>query len=160
MIPDPSKKDALRDAARALESIGAKYALIGGIAVGIHASFPRATHDVDVAVLSAVARDCARAALETAGFAFRGDFRYTANFRHASGEPLQLVFAPEIDGAVERAERIDLDGVSVAIVTKADLIALKERAGADPERRRSRALQDQADAALLRGDVPREDEGW
>lgn len=160
MIRDPSKKEALRDAARALEAAGASYALIGGIAVGVHANFPRATHDVDVAVLSRLDRAAVRHALEAAGFTFRGDFRYTSNFRHPSGEPVQLVFAPEMDAAIERAERIDVDGIRVAIVSRADLIVMKERAGADPERRRSRALQDQADAALLRGDVPGEDEGW
>jgi hypothetical protein len=46
------------------------------------------------------------------------------------------------------------------VVTTADLIAMKERAAADPARRRSRALQDQADIALLRGDAPDPDEGW
>jgi len=33
------------------------------------------------------------------------------------------------------------------------------RAAAEPARRRSQALRDQADAALLRGDVPDPDEG-
>jgi hypothetical protein len=35
-----------------------------------------------------------------------------------------------------------------------------ERAAADPARRPSKALRDQADIALLRGDVPDPDEGW
>jgi hypothetical protein len=48
----------------------------------------------------------------------------------------------------------------VAIVRKSDLIAMKERAAADPALRRSKALRDQADIALLRGDVPDPDEGW
>ncbi|MBI1734154.1 MAG: hypothetical protein HYR51_03175 [Candidatus Rokubacteria bacterium] len=38
--------------------------------------------------------------------------------------------------------------------------AMKERAAADPARRRSQALRDQADVELLRGDVPDPDEGW
>jgi hypothetical protein len=45
-------------------------------------------------------------------------------------------------------------------VTTEDLIVMKERAAADPGPRRSRALQDAADVALLRGDVPDPDEGW
>jgi len=45
-------------------------------------------------------------------------------------------------------------------VTTADLITMKERAAADPDRRRSKALRDRADIELLRGDVPRPDEGW
>jgi hypothetical protein len=40
------------------------------------------------------------------------------------------------------------------------LIAMKERAAADPARRPSKALRDRADVALLRGDVPEPDEGW
>jgi len=45
-------------------------------------------------------------------------------------------------------------------VTTADLITMKERAATDPARRRSKALRDQADIALLRGDIPDPDEGW
>jgi len=37
---------------------------------------------------------------------------------------------------------------------------MKERAAADPARRRSLALRDRADVNLLRGDVPDPDEGW
>lgn len=37
---------------------------------------------------------------------------------------------------------------------------MKRRAAADPARRRSKALRDQADVALLEGDVPDESEGW
>jgi hypothetical protein len=158
--PEPSKKRALCDASRALERIGAPYALIGGVAVGIHSDHPRATRDVDIAVASWMDRVRVREAMEAAGFEFRGDFEHTINFRHASSEPLQLVFGAEFDGAIARAERVDVDGDAIAIVTKADLIELKERSGADPRRRRSRALLDQSDVVLLRGDVPDEDEGW
>jgi hypothetical protein len=45
-------------------------------------------------------------------------------------------------------------------VTTEDLVAMKQRAAADPARRRSKALRDEADVALLRGDVPDPDEGW
>jgi hypothetical protein len=37
---------------------------------------------------------------------------------------------------------------------------MKRRAAADPGRRRSKALRDQADIALLEGDVPKPQEGW
>jgi hypothetical protein len=37
---------------------------------------------------------------------------------------------------------------------------MKERAAASPRRRASKALRDRADIALLRGDIPNEDEGW
>jgi hypothetical protein len=48
----------------------------------------------------------------------------------------------------------------VAVVTKDDLIAMKRRAAADPARRKSKRLRDQADVELLLGDVPHPDEGW
>lgn len=66
----------------------------------------------------------------------------------------------EFDAMIDRAEALDLGDIRVRVVTTADLIAIKERATADPARRRSKALQDQADIALLRGDVPDPDEGW
>jgi hypothetical protein len=37
---------------------------------------------------------------------------------------------------------------------------MKEASSKDPARRKSKALQDQSDVALLRGDVPDPDEGW
>jgi len=37
---------------------------------------------------------------------------------------------------------------------------MKRMAASDPARRRSKVLRDQADIALLEGDVPQPDEGW
>lgn len=151
---------ALVDLARALNDAGIPYALIGGIAVGILAEAPRATMDVDIAVRSETPREELIAVLETAGFIVRGRFEHSINFRHATGEPVQASFDRFFDPMIERAESIDVSGVPVPIVTKPDLIATKERAAADPARRRSKALRDQADVELLRGDVPDPDEGW
>jgi hypothetical protein len=39
-------------------------------------------------------------------------------------------------------------------------IAMKQRAAADPSRRKSKRLSDQADIELLLGDVPDPDAGW
>ncbi len=64
------------------------------------------------------------------------------------------------DPMIQRAERLRVAGVDVPIVRRDDLIAMKERAAADPARRRSLALRDRADVELLRGDVPDPDEGW
>ncbi len=61
---------------------------------------------------------------------------------------------------IDRAETLTMGSVTIRVVTTADLIAMKERAASDPARRRSKALRDQADVALLRGDVPDPDEGW
>jgi hypothetical protein len=52
----PDKVAALLDTTRALAAIGAPYALIGGVAVGIHSGVPRAMADTDIAVLSTVDR--------------------------------------------------------------------------------------------------------
>jgi len=156
----PDKVAALLDAAAALERIGARYALVGGVAVGIHSGVPRATLGIDLSVLSRVSRAQAIGALSAAGFQLTGEFAHSVNFRHASGEPLQLVFDPSFDAMIERAESFEVRGQAIRIVSIPDLIVMKERAAADPGRRRSKALRDRADVALLRGDVPDPDEGW
>lgn len=154
------KVTALRDAMRALREVGASAALIGGVAVGLRSGVPRATLDTDLAVTSTVDRNQVIGALRAAGFVLRGEFAHSVNFRHPSGEPVQLVFDPGFDEMIARAENVLLGAVTVRVVTVQDLIAMKERAAADPGRRKSKALRDAADVALLRGDVPEPDEGW
>jgi hypothetical protein len=160
MQPDADKLAALIDTARALEGAGVSYALIGGLAVGIHAGVPRATVDVDVAAHLGAGREAAIKALEAAGLEKTGEFEHSVNFRHASGEPVQLAFDPDFDAMIERAESIGLAGIRIAMVSKQDLITMKRRAAADPSRRKSKRLRDQADIELLLGDVPSPDEGW
>lgn len=160
MAGTPDKLGALLDTARVLDALHAPYALIGGVAVGIHSGVPRATADTDIAVHSAVDRARLRSALTEAGFTFRGEFRHSEKFRHASGEPVQLVVDPAFDPMVARAVRFQVAGSSIPIVTKDDLIEMKQRAANDPTRRRSKALRDQADVELLRGEPPDPDEGW
>ena len=156
----PDKLAALRDVSHALETLRAPFALVGGVAVGIRSGVPRATQDTDVAVDSTVDRESLIDALSRAGLALRGRFAHTLNFRHTTGEPVQLVLDPAFDAMIARAEPISVIGTMVPVVTTADLITMKERAAADPARRRSKALRDAADAALLRGDIPDPDEGW
>jgi predicted nucleotidyltransferase len=160
MKQEPDKLGALIDTARALESAGVRYALIGGLAVGIHANLPRATVDVDVAAHLEKGRASAVEALERAGLKKTGEFEHSVNFRHVSGEPVQLAFDVAFDAMIERAERMDVGGMNIMIVRKDDLIAMKKRAAADPARRKSKRLRDQADIELLLGDVPGIDEGW
>jgi hypothetical protein len=154
------KTAALVDLAKALDSIDAAHALIGGVAVGIHAGVPRATLDTDVAVVSTAERSTVIAAVSRAGFRLVGEFAHSANFRHASGEPVQLAFDQEFDPMIQRAESMTVGRHTVRIVRKDDLITMKRRAAADPARRKSKALRDQADIELLLGDVPDPDEGW
>ena len=72
--------------------------------------------------------------------------------------PLERANPEEFDAVLLPGGALNAD--SLRVVTKADLIAMKRRAAADPKRRRSKALRDQADIALLEGDVPQPDEGW
>jgi hypothetical protein len=158
--PTADKLGALLDAIKTLDGIGAGHALIGGVAVGIHSGLPRATLDVDIAVVSTVACPTVIRAMTEAGFVLVGEFPHSINFRHASGEPVQLAIDESFNPMIARAETFQVEGQSVRIVRKDDLIEMKRRAAADPARRRSKALRDQADVELLMGDVPDPDEGW
>lgn len=160
MQPEADKLAALLDTVRALEAAGISYALIGGLAVGIHAGVPRATLDVDFAVHFTKGREKAVQALEAAGLIKTGNFQHSVNLRHASGEPVQLAFDAEFDAMIDRAETFEVGGTRIAIVRKEDLIAMKRRAARDPARRKSKRLRDEADVALLLGDVPGPNEGW
>jgi hypothetical protein len=160
MDESPDKVEALADVVRALDRLGATYAVVGGVAVGIRSGVPSATIDTNIAIRSTVGRDRVIGALTEEGMRHTGTFSHSINFRHSSGEPVQIVFDSEFDAMIDRAELLDLGGIRARVVTTADLIAMKERAATDPVRRRSKALRDQADIALLRGDVPDPDEGW
>ena len=160
MDAEPEKVTALVDTARALDAASIRYALIGGLAVGIHSGTPRATLDVDVAALVSSGRARVVTILEAAGFRKTGEFAHSLNFRHPRGESVQVAFDPAFDAMILRAESFDVAGTSVRIVTRDDLVAMKERAAADPTRRKSKRLRDQADIEMLRGDVADPDEGW
>lgn len=148
------------DVARTLADAGIAYAVVGGIAVGIHSAAPRATADIDVVIPTDVARSGVTAALTDAGFEPTGEHAHSLDFRHPSGEPVQVAFDPGFDPMVERAEEVEVGGAPVRLVRRGDLIAMKERAARDPAGFRSKALRDQADVELLKGDVPGPDEGW
>jgi len=156
---EAEKLAALLDTARALEAASLPYALIGGLAVGIHSGTPRATLDVDLAALTSQ-RATVLTALQSAGLRKTGEFAHSVNFRHASGEPVQVAFDPGFDAMIERAEDFDVAGMRIRVVLREDLVAMKERAASDPARRKSKRLRDQSDVELLRGDVPDPDEGW
>src|SRR5215475_3043011 len=142
-VSEPSGMErALVDAAGVLREIGAPHALIGGLAVAVHAGVPRATLDVDLAVRSDVEKERLVAAFQRAGFRLTGRFEHSINFLHAGGDPVQVAMDAGFDRVVDRAETIGVAGVEIRIARRDDLIALKERAAADPRRRRSMALCD------------------
>jgi hypothetical protein len=156
----PDKLSALRAAAQVFAESDVAYALIGGLAVGIRSGVPRATLDVDFAIPTHVDRGLLATRLGARGFVLTGEFAHSVNFRHSSGEPVQLAFDPGFDAMIERAEVVHFDDLILRVVTKDDLIVMKRRAAEDPGRRASKALRDRADIALLEGDVPDPDEGW
>jgi hypothetical protein len=157
---DADKVRALLDAVQVFDAMGAPYALIGGVAVGLHSCVPRAAPDTNLCVRSDRRDATLLDRFRSAGFLFRGEHPHSVNLRHASGEPVQLAFDASFDAMIERADAFDFEGTSIRVVTRKDLIAMKRLAAADPARRRSKALRDQADVELLLGDVPEVDEGW
>lgn len=159
-VAEPDKVGALLDAVRVLQQSGLGYALIGGVAVGIHSGVPRATLDTDLAVASEVDRSRLIDSMRAAGFRCTGEYEHSVNFRHTSEEPVQFAFDREFDRMIEAAEEITVGETMIRIVRKEDLIAMKRRAASDPSRRKSKALRDQADIELLLGDRPDPDEGW
>jgi hypothetical protein len=156
----PDKLGAIRAAAAALVGGGVPYALFGGLAVGIRSGVPRATLDVNLAIPTSTDRVWLVLHMSDAGFGLVGEFAHTLNFKHASGEPVQLAFDAQFDPMIALAEKLRVEDFELPVVTKQDLIAMKRLAAADPRRRRSKALRDQADIALLEGDVPEPNEGW
>jgi hypothetical protein len=156
----PDKLGAIDAAVAAFREGRIPYALIGGVAVGIRSGVPRATLDVDFAIATSADRQVVADALAGHSFKRMGVFAHSMNFIHASGEPVQLAFDPAFDPMIARAEPVRFGGLELVVVTREDLLAMKRRAAADPSRRRSKALRDQADIALLEGDVPDPDEGW
>jgi predicted nucleotidyltransferase len=156
----PDKLGAISAAAAAFSDNGVRFALIGGLAVGVRTGVPRATLDVDFAIPTHVDRSWLVDRLVERGFRLKGSFAHSVNLEHESGEPVQLAFDPQFDPMITRAEVVSFGDIEISVVTKEDLIAMKRRAAADPGRRRSKALRDQADLALLEGDIPGPDEGW
>lgn len=159
-MPEADKVGALLDVVRVLEHLELGYALIGGVAVGIHSGVPRATLDTDLAVFSGVDRSLVIDSMRAAGFRCTGEYEHSINFRHASDEPIQFAFDREFDPMIEAAEEIIVRKTTIRIVRKEDLIVMKRRAAMDPSQRKSKALRDQADIELLLGDCPDPDEGW
>jgi hypothetical protein len=156
----PDKLGAIAAATRIFDERGVAYALIGGLAVGIRSGVPRATLDVDFAVTTDVDAAAMIEWFSSRGFCLMGRFAHSINFEHESGEPVQIAFDPEFDAMILRAEIVEEGDLAVKVVTREDLLTMKRRAASDPGRRRSKALRDRADIALLEGDVGDPNEGW
>ncbi len=146
-----TKKPALLALGRILAETETPYALIGGVALQIHQTEPRTTLDIDLAI--ADRRAIPRAALAAAGFVETGRFPHSENWLGPDSTPVQFTDDPALAAAVLRAEEIEIDGVPLRVIGRSDLLHEKLRAAIDPARRRSKRLQDLADAqSLLEGD--------
>lgn len=128
------------------------YAIIGGVALQVHQAEPRTTLDINVAVTAAA--PIPREQLQIAGFQLTGRFAHSENWLGPEATPVQFTDDPVPAEAVRRAEKIELEGVSLRVIRRDDLLHEKLRAGADPARRRSKRLQDLADAQALLESAP------
>lgn len=142
-----SKQPDLALLARVLEQAGTSYAVIGGIALQLHQREPRTTLDIDIAVASL--DDLPRAALEAAEFQPTGRHAHSDNWMGPGATPVQFTDDPALAAAIARALTVSAAGVTLKILGVVDLLHEKLRAGGDPARRRSKRLQDLADAQAL-----------
>jgi hypothetical protein len=149
---ETTKRPALVALARVLAGAGIPYAITGGIALQAHQADPRTTLAIDLAVprLDAIPRT----ALEAAGFRHRGRFAHSDNWTGPEGMPVQFTDEPALWPALERALALDLDGVPLRVISRADLLHEILRAGADAAQRGSKRLQSLVDAEALLDETP------
>ena len=147
-----SKRPALLRLGQVLAAAGTPYAILDGVALQVHQAEPRTTLDVDLAVKTFAA--IPRAELRAAGFTPRGRFSHSENWLGPDGTPVQFTDDPALAGAIERAEELELGGVRLRVIGVVDLLHEKLRAGSDPACRRSKRLQDLADAQALLEQAP------
>ena len=144
---ETTKKPALLTLGRLLAESRTPYAIIGGIAVQVHHPELRTTLAIDFAVLSRAAIPAE--ALIAAGFRRTGSHEHSENWLAADGTPVQFTDDARLAAAVTSAGEIAVDGVPLRVIGLIDLLHEKIRAGSDPARRRSKRLQDLADAEAL-----------
>ena len=142
-----TKRPALLALARVFAEAQVPYAIIGGVALQVHQTEPRTTLDIDIAVT--VYAQIPRAQLEAAGFTWTGQFSHSENWVGPDGTPVQFTDDPALAEAIRRAEQIELEDVQLRVIGCVDLLHEKLRAASDPARRRSKRLQDLADAQAL-----------
>lgn len=142
-----SKDRDFRALFRTLEAARTPYALIRGVARQLWRSEPRTTLDIDVAVDSY--DSIPREGLAAAGFRLLARHEHTENWQGLDLTPVQFTDDPSYREAIHRAEpRPFTEGV-VRVAPVLDLVRSKLRAASDPARRRSKRLQDLADAVGL-----------
>lgn len=144
---EQTKRLTLLMLARVLAEAQTPYAIIGGVALQVHQEEPRTT--IDIAVAVATYGQLPRAQLEAAGFSLTGRFSHSENWVGPDDTPVQFTDDPALADAIPRAEEITLEDVRLRVIARVDLLHEKLRAASDPARRRSKRLQDLADAQAL-----------
>lgn len=146
----------LRRVARVLEEAGIEYALVGGLAVSIHAR-PRATDDIDVLIARADAPRAQRL-LAREGYAARSEEMVVAKGRlriqrllKVEGEDLLLLDLlladdAELSGILARRVILDDAGARLRVAARADLRKLKRLRGSPQDLADLDALGDEEDA--------------
>ena len=147
-----TKCPALLALARVFAEAQVPYAIIGGVALQIHQTEPRTTLDVDVAVTAY--DQLPRAQLEAVGFTLTGTFSHSENWLGPDRTPVQFTDDPVLAEAIRHAEQVELEDVQLRVIGRVDLLHEKLRAASDPARRRSKRLQDLADAQALLESTP------
>ncbi len=147
-----TKRPALLALARVFAEAQVPYAIIGGVALQIHQTEPRTTLDVDVAVTAY--DQLPRAQLEAVGFTLTGTFSHSENWLGPDRTPVQFTDDPVLAEAIRHAEQVELEDVQLRVIGRVDLLHEKLRAASDPARRRSKRLQDLADAQALLESTP------
>ena len=144
---EQSKRPALLALGRVLRDEKVLYAIIGGLAVQVHQREARTTLDIDLAVVgrNTIPRD----ALIAAGFRFHESSEHSENWIAADGTPVQFTDDPSLVAAISAADEFVVEEVTLRVIRVVDLLHEKLRAGSDPARRRSKRLQDLADAEAL-----------
>jgi Nucleotidyl transferase AbiEii toxin, Type IV TA system len=147
-----TKRPALLALARIFAEAEVPYAIIGGIALQVHQAEPRTTLDIDVAVVTYGMLP--RTELESAGFRCTGQLSHPENWVGPEGTLVQFTDDPALAEAIARADDVELEDVRLRVVSRVDLLHEKLRAASDPARRRSKRLQDLADAQALLESTP------
>lgn len=135
-----------QDFLRSLSSHEVRYLLLGGWAVGIY-GFPRATKDIDflIAIDDENLKRLGEALLEFgAPTVDMNNFRTLGQVFRIGQSPMQIGIINEASGidfeeCYSRRNVVDVEGIAVSLISKADLIANKKAAGrhqdlADAER--------------------------
>lgn len=142
-----SKEPDLSLIAGILGSRNVPYAVIGGVALQIHQREPRTTLDIDIAVVSR--ESLPRDLLLASGFRETGRHEHSDNWVAPGGTPIQFSDDPALADAVLRAGEFRIETLRLRVIRVADLLREKLRAARDPQRRRSKRLQDLVDAQSL-----------